>query len=342
MNPADHPNLRAHNYPAVSVIILTFNGAPFIAQLLQSLADQTYPGDLVEIIVADNASSDDTVDIVQTSHLSVKLVALEENVGFAAGNNQGLLHATHDLLVFLNQDIICHPDFLQRMVGTMETDRMLAACNPNIITPDAAGFGALNTDFSPDALYLYDLAPFGYGQNRMVTGKTVFHAKLLSGCAFIIRRETVSRLGYLFDDRLWMYAEDTDLSLRLHNLDQKICVIREAVVYHWHHGNLTVDKSRLLRAAGAIRNRVYVYYKNMTGLEFFLFVPFLFLGGIFKIFEFPMGAARKALYFLPFGFISLFCMMAAIPNLPRFAASKRLIMRQRCIPSFALLKFILK
>ena len=188
------------------------------------------------------------------------------------------------------------------MVGMMETDKTLAACNPNIITPEARGFGELSADFTPESLYLCDLAPWGYGQNRIINGISVFRAKLLSGCAFIIRRETVARLGYLFDEQIWMYAEDTDLSLRLHNLDQKISVIRNAVVYHWHHSNLTLGRNRLLTAAGAIRNRVYVYYKNMTGLEFFLFFPLLFFGGIFKILEFPLGPPAKPYIFCHLAF----------------------------------------
>ena len=330
------------NFPPVSIIILTYNGSNYIKPLLDSLLNQSYRQDRMEILVVDNASSDDTLSIIRENHPSVKTVALEKNIGFAAGNNQALLHASHDLLVFLNQDTICHPGFLQAMVAMMEADNTLAACNPNIITPDVPGFGELSGEFTPESLYLCDLAPWGYGKNRIINGQKVFRPKLLSGCAFIIRRETVKRLGYLFDDRLWMYAEDTDLSLRLHNLDQKIGVIRHAVVHHSHHGNLTLGGNRLLTAAGAIRNRVYVYYKNMTGLEFLLFAPFLFLGGIFKILEFPLSATRKAIYFLPFGVFSLTCMIAALAGLPRFAGQKRHSLKQRRIPDLALLKLILK
>ena len=71
--------------------------------------NQSYPQDRMEILVVDNASSDETISIIRQSHPSVKIVALEENIGYAAGNNQALLHASHDLLVFLNQDTICHP-----------------------------------------------------------------------------------------------------------------------------------------------------------------------------------------------------------------------------------------
>jgi hypothetical protein len=123
---------------------------------------------------------------------------------------------------------------------------------------------------------------------------------------------------------------------------RNICVTRDAIVYHLHKSNMDLEKGRILTAAGAIKNRVFAFYKNMSGLEFLFFFPFLFFGGIFKIFAFPLTTVRKAIYFLPFGFFSMACMMAALFQLPRFAAKKRRIMEKRLIPNFALLKLILK
>ena len=122
------------DYPNVSIIILTFNGSEYIKPLLDSLLNQTYPQERMEILVVDNASNDETLRIIRENFTSVKIIALEKNIGFAAGNNQALLHASHDLLVFLNQDTICHPGFLPSLVNRMEADKTLAACNPNIIS----------------------------------------------------------------------------------------------------------------------------------------------------------------------------------------------------------------
>ena len=336
-NSNQHPD-----YPRVSIIILTYNGSEYIKPLLDSLLNQSFPQERTEILVVDNASTDETLSITRQNFSTVKVIALEKNIGYAAGNNRALLHASHDLLIFLNQDTICHPGFLLSLVNTMEADKALAACNPNIITPDAESFGTMTANFIPQSLYLCDLVPFGYGQNRTINGQSIFRTKLLSGCAFIIRRETISRLEYLFDDQLWMYAEDTDLSLRIHNMAQNICAARDAIVYHMHRSNLYLEKGHILTAAGAIKNRVFAFYKNMSGLEFFFFFPFLFFGGIFKIFAFPLTGSRKAIYFLPFGLFSMACMLAALFQLPRFEAKKQRIMEQRQIPNFALLKLILK
>jgi len=327
--------------PPVSVVILTFNGEEYISQLLKSLADQTYPCDLVEIIVVDNASIDDTPGIVQRNHPGAKLVRLKKNIGFAAGNNQGLLHARHDLLVFINQDTVCHPEFLASLVKAMLDDRTLAACNPNIITPDPPNIDTIDLKSPPISLYVCDLSPYGYGKNRILSGKPLYNTRLLSGCAFIIRRKTISDLGYLFDDQLWMYAEDTDLSLRIHNAGQKICVIRNSIVYHLHNRNMALKQNRLRLAAQAIKNRLYVFYKNMSGIEFLVYFPFLLLGGVFKIFEFPLTTAKKAIYFLPFSLFSIVSMILAVFQLPRFRTQKLFIMKNRCISGFSLLKRVL-
>ena len=122
-----------YNYPNVSIIILTYNGSEYIAPLLNSLLDQSYPIDRIEIIVVDNASTDKTLDIIKENYPVVRMVPLGKNIGYAAGNNEGVLHARYDFLVFLNQDIVCHPDFLKSLLNVMVADRTIAACNPNIV-----------------------------------------------------------------------------------------------------------------------------------------------------------------------------------------------------------------
>jgi GT2 family glycosyltransferase len=295
----------------------------------------------VEIIVVDNASNDDTAPIVQKNHPNVKLVLLEENVGFAAGNNQGLLHAGHDLLVFLNQDTICHPAFLKSLVNIMLSDKTLAACNPNIITPVPPHRDAINMQTLPISLFVCDLSPFGYGKNRILHGKSIYYQKLLSGCAFIIRRETLSKLGYLFDDKIWMYAEDTDLSLRIFNLGQRIGASRDSIIYHLHPTHTKIDRNRLRLAAQAIMNRVHVFFKNMNRLEFMIYLPFLLLGGNFKVLEFSLPPAKKIIYFVPFSLFSMTCMILALWQLPRFAVAKGIQPARHPIPDLSLFKRIL-
>jgi len=336
------PSLESYDYSRVSIIILTYNGAGYILPLLKSLSEQTYPLNLVEIIVIDNASTDNTLNLIQGNYKTVKIIPLKKNLGFAAGNNQGYLHAQHDLLVFLNQDTICHPDFLKVLVGKMLEDKSLAACNPNIVPAKPSSPIPIDRNVPINSLHLCDLSPYGYGRNRIIPEKHFFYTKLLSGCAFIIRRAIVKNLGYLYDDQLWMYAEDTDLSLRIHHLGLRIGAVKDAVIYHLHDRNEALKKNSLSLAARAIMNRVYIFFKNMETSEFYLFYPFLLLGGNFKIFEFSMPTIKKIVYFIPFSLFSMVCMLSASFRLNRFAAKKRKILRNRYTARFFIIKLVLK
>jgi GT2 family glycosyltransferase len=331
-----------HTYPDVSLIILTYNGSKYVEALLDSLFDQSYPLKKMEIIVVDNASVDNTLSIVQKKYPQVRRIALEQNVGFAAGNNQGFQQARHNFLVFLNQDTICHRDWLRELMNTMIQNKQLAACNPNIMTIRSSDSHPTGKPLSLDSLFFCDLSPFGYGRYRQARGSRWVFTKLLSGCAFIIRRETILELGGLFDEQFWMYAEDTDLSLRIHNLGDRIGVVRDAVVYHLHDSGLSIRKNNLYLFARAIMNRVHAFFKNMGKLEFLLFFPFLFFGGIFKIFEIPLKTSEKFLYFIPFSIFSMVSMLMALPTLPKFAARQRCAMKERRTKGFPILKLVLK
>lgn len=328
--------------PYVSIIILTYNGAGYILPLLKSLSEQTYPLDFIEIVVIDNASTDNTIDLIQENYKAVKIISLKKNLGFAAGNNQGYLHAQHDLMVFLNQDTICHPDFLKVLVCKMQEDKSLAACNPNIIPAKPSNSIAADWNFRVDSLHLCDLSPYGYGRNRIIPEKHFIYTKLLSGCAFIIHRSIVKHLGYFYDDQLWMYAEDTDLSLRIHRSGRRIGAVKEAVIYHLHDRNETINRNRLSLAARAIMNRVYIFFKNMRPLEFLLFYPFLLFGGNFKIFEFSMPTIKKVVYFIPFSLFSMACMLFAGFKLNRFATKRHQVLRDQHTGRFSILKLVLK
>ena len=74
--------MKHNGYPNVSVIILTYNGADYILPLLKSLAEQTYPLNFVEIVVIDNASTDNTLKLVQNHYRTVKIIPLKKNIGF--------------------------------------------------------------------------------------------------------------------------------------------------------------------------------------------------------------------------------------------------------------------
>lgn len=336
-----HTTTLQEKFPNVSVIILTHNASKYIKTLLESLHGQSYLKERMEIIVVDNASTDNTLSIIQRNHPDVKLVALDKNKGFAAGNNEALKYATYDFLVFLNQDTICHRDWLKGlMLGFLE-NKGVGACTSNMILHNTEEFRHMNRYSSSSSLYFYNLSPFGYAHYCKDTKNRFVFPKILSACSFAIHRETVAELGYLFDKDFWMYVEDTDLSLRIHNLGLRICAAKDSVVYHLHKSDIQPNPWRLHLVVRAIMNRVYTFFKNMGGLEFFLFFPILFIGGIFKIIESRMRPYQKAVYFLPFALVSMTCMLLALFQLPKYAAKRRLVLKKRRVKEFDILKLVL-
>ncbi|MDD5454378.1 MAG: glycosyltransferase family 2 protein [Candidatus Ratteibacteria bacterium] len=336
------PKSSGTELPDVSIIILTYNGSKYIEALLKSLSSQSYPKEKIEIIVVDNASTDDTLSLVQKSYPNVKHIALARNMGFAAGNNEALKYAKNNFLVFLNQDTICHENWLMGLVNGLLEDKNLGACTSNIISPGTEEFRHLDNHYAINSVYFYDLSPFGYGQYRKKIGSRNLFSKIVSGCSFIIRRQTIEELGYLFDEKLWMYTEDTDLSLRIHNLGYKICVVCNSVVFHMHGFPNKIKLGYFNLISKALMNRVYVFFKNMKGLEFALFSPFLFLGGIFKITEFPLKPLQKAVLFFPFALFSMGCMFIALFHLPEYIADRHYILKKRRTKGFPILKLVFK
>ena len=150
--------------PHVSIVILTYNGARFMRDLLPSLLDQTYPAHQREIIVIDNDSKDDTVSYIQRNFPEIKCIALPENIGFAAGNNVGYQHAKNDYIIFLNQDTICHRDWLAGLVTPLLEDQEIGACASNIIPVDPQKAAGVDRETRVDTLFYCDLSPFGYGR----------------------------------------------------------------------------------------------------------------------------------------------------------------------------------
>jgi len=108
--------------PSVSVIVINLNGQQFLTQCLDSIYDQEYPGDKVEIILVDNGSTDDSVEFIQEQYPKVRIIAAGQNLGFSGGNNCGAEAATGDYLALLNNDAWAEPNWLQTMVQAAQNN----------------------------------------------------------------------------------------------------------------------------------------------------------------------------------------------------------------------------
>ena len=327
-------------WPRISIVVLTYNGDKFIDTLLNSLYHQNYSEECMEILVVDNASTDNTLSIVETKHPNATLIPLTQNYGFAAGNNLALTYTKHDYVVFLNQDTICHQDWLKGLVEGLLQDPSIGACASNMIMCEDSANCETTKAHHSGYLYYYDINRLGYGIYCKINQEFVF-PKIISGCSFIIRKKTIESLGYLFDEDLKMYTEDTDLSLRIYNHGLRVCVSRKSIVFHLHGENLKITSVKFSTAARAIRNRVLVFYKNLSLIDFFLYFPFLIFGGPLKLLHLSFSTGQKLLFFIPFSLFSMGSMMSAFFVFPSFASKRQQIMKFRKIKGIKMLKLLL-
>ena len=328
--------------PNVSVVIVVYNGQKYIKDLLMSLADQSYPTDKMEVLVFDNASTDNTGLIVKEQFRNVRYINLGKNYGFTGGSNRAFGYAKHDFLAFLNVDTVCHREWLLSLVSALVKDNAVGACCSNVVSMECEEFSDMEKNVPLRNLYGFELTAFGFAQPIKRQSKSLVCTRLLSGCSFLIRREVVGELGYLFDEEFWIYAEDTDLSLRIHNLGRKIYAVKDSAVYHIHRSYIKLSANKVRIVAKAIVNRVLAFYKSMGGFEFILYFPFLFFGGPLKLFTLSLNPIKKIIYFLPFSLFSMGCMLSAVFLFPKYALRRRFILERRKVKAFTILKLMLK
>jgi GT2 family glycosyltransferase len=241
----------------VSIIVVNWNGERFLKDCLGALWDQSYGNR--EIILVDNASSDNSLQLVRESFPEVKIIALRENKGFTGGNAAGLEIAQGAYIALVNNDARVDRGWLERLVGTMLKDRTIGICAPKIIfentqTVNSAGHGVTTA---------------GVGFNRGVGGspldvsapELVFGA---CGAAVLYRRRMLEEIGFL-DENFFLYDEDTDLNFRAQLAGWKCAYVPTAVAYHV--ANATAGRLSDLHVYYHTRNLEFVWIKNMpTGL----------------------------------------------------------------------------
>lgn len=236
----------------ISVVIVNYNGVPFLERCLSALVAQTYPR--YEIILVDNGSTDDSCEFVRAHFPQVRLLRNEKNVGFAAGNNLGIRAARGDLIATLNTDTKVEREFLQALSEPMAEPRV-GMCAPLMLEMerrdivDAAGI---------------TVDRFGFGWNlgagrparEFTAPRPVFGACAGAG---LYRRALFDEIGG-FDEDYFAFYEDVDLAWRARLAGWKALLVPQARVYHYHGGSFgKISPQKLYLLA---RNRWWTILKN--------------------------------------------------------------------------------
>ncbi len=253
-------------YPSVAVVILSWNGKKFLSQFLPSVCRPDYPS--LSIYVADNASTDDTVDFLQKYFPGVKIIKNPVNEGFAQGYNTALQQVEADYYVLLNQDVEVTPGWISPVITLMEQDRSIAACQPKIRASGerkyfeyagAAGGWIDQWGYTFCRGRIFETIEEDKGQYDTV--QEIFWA---SGAALFVRAEAWHAAGGL-DPYFFAHMEEIDLCWRLQNAGYKILYCPDSLVYHVGGGSLPQGNPR--KTYLNFRNNLIMMSKNLPAGE---------------------------------------------------------------------------
>lgn len=242
-------------------MILNWNGKKFLEDFLPSVV--THNASFAEIIVADNASTDDSLAFMQQQYPQIRVIVNAENGGFSKGYNDALKLVEAEYYVLLNSDVEVTPGWIDSVIALMDADKSIAACQPKIKAfhnkqlfeyAGAAG-GFIDKYAYPFCRgRVFDTQEEDKGQYDDV--REIFWA---TGACMFVRAECYHRVKGL-DNDFFAHMEEIDLCWRLKNLGYKIMYCPQSTVYHVGGG--TLNKTSPRKTYLNFRNNLLLICKN--------------------------------------------------------------------------------
>jgi GT2 family glycosyltransferase len=244
-----------------ALVILNYNGRFFLEKFLPSVTQHT---NQAQLVIIDNASTDDSVTFLNTHYPQIPLIQNADNQGFSKGYNTGLKQIEAEYYVLLNSDVEVSPNWLEPLLSLMENNPQIAACQPKIKAEcektsfEAAGAAGGFIDkwgFPFCRGRIFDHLEKDEGQYE--DNVEVFWA---SGACLLIRAKLYHEMGGL-DEDFFAHMEEIDLCWRLKNAGHQIYHCSESEVYHVGGG--TLPKSSPFKTYLNFRNNLAMLLKNL-------------------------------------------------------------------------------
>jgi len=278
----------------LSIIIVNWNTRDFLAQCLDSVYDTASDLEL-EVIVVDNGSTDDSVDMLKVRFPWVHLIANEENVGFVKANNQAIAHCQGRYVLLLNSDTQVLPGSLVEIIQFMDKHPNAGIAGVRLLNPDGT-FQASYTPFPTlwrEFLILSGLGrwlvrPSFPGLGSQIEKGPQKIKGYMEGAFLTARREAVDQIGGL-DEHIFMYAEDVDWCYRFQQTGWEVWYLPQAPIVHY--GGQSSKKRRGRMEAELYRSRVYFFRKyygqvaalGLKALIYALTLPKMFIHRLLRV-----------------------------------------------------------
>ncbi|MEP6585076.1 MAG: glycosyltransferase family 2 protein [Ginsengibacter sp.] len=258
--------------PSVAVVILNWNGKHLLEKFLPSVMASRY--DNLSVIVADNASTDDSLSFLRMNYPGIRLLLSDTNEGFSKGYNSALKRVEADYYVLLNSDVEVSADWLSPVITFMESDKTIAACQPKILSfnnkdefeyAGAAGGWIDSLGYPFTRGRIFETCEKDIGQYNDT--QEIFWA---TGACLFVRGSVFHEMNG-FDEYFFAHQEEIDLCWRMQRAGYKIYAVPSSNVYHVGGGTLPMgDRKKVFLN---FRNNLVMMTKNLPAGEVLKKIP---------------------------------------------------------------------
>jgi len=206
-----------------SIIIVNWNAKEFLNGCIESLLSQSFTD--YEIILVDNASSDDSVNFIKDNFPQVTIIQNKNNVGFAEGNNIGIKNSQGEIIVLFNPDAVADKNWLSQLVDSLQSSKKIAAVTGKMYY--------LGDKYGKDAVFCTwsKIDPYSASPSNFHNDESTSKVDYLSGAAMAIKKDVLDKIG-LMDSDYFLYFEETDLCARMIRAGYDLMYVPSAIVWH--------------------------------------------------------------------------------------------------------------
>lgn len=275
----------------ISIVILNYNGRAFLEKFLPSIIKFSPQ---CEIVVADNHSTDNSLEYLHKTHPQIRIIEFSENYGYCGGYNRALAQLDADYFVILNSDIEVTKNWMDPVIALFESDAQIAAVQPKLLDFNkknkfeyAGGAGGYIDTFGYPFCRgrIFDTIETDSGQYDDT--REVFWA---TGACFFVRAELFKKYAG-FDEVFFAHMEEIDLCWRMKTDGLKVYYCGASVVYHVGGGTLTYANPR--KTYFNFRNSLLVLIKNLPLAELVWKLPFRWLIDYVAVLKFILSGRFK-------------------------------------------------
>lgn len=287
----------------LSIVILNYNACQYLKRCVESIINSDLHGIKFEIILVDNASTDDSKDVIKELKKENKNIEFhfnKENLGFSRGNNSAVSKTSGKYVLFLNPDTFVENNALKQIYDYMEDNSKVGVCCPRLDLPDGTLTSASHRGFPTPwnaithfsglrRLFPYSKIFAGYTMGWKLKSNKPHEVDAISGGFFFVRRSAAEEVGW-WDEDYFMYGEDIDFCYRLKQKGWKVMFLPQISVLHYHgvssgikeHSESisTANRATRLRAARASADAMRIFYNKHYVNKYPALVNWFVLKGI--------------------------------------------------------------